>query len=259
MSTGKASAKLCTNQLLTSSYVDTATIGSYSISEESVATLDVTYTTGAAETNNSMEFRLLFSYNGEDWVSETYSALASGVNTLAPMSHTIAGASAATAYTVQYVVPFCSRNFKVQIKESGVSANYGTASIVVTVAAASGQERNAQQITVGAVVGGATSANQLLEIADLDAITATLGSKTDAKNSATDATSVSTVSVLKEISYMGQVGNSLVPDKYDYIALTYTGSNLTGVVFKTGGAGGSTVSTLTLAYTGSVLDSVTKT
>lgn len=51
----------------------------------------------------------------------------------------------------------------------------------------------------------------------------------------------------------------LVPAAYDYIALSYTGDNLTGVVFKSGGSGGTTVATLTLAYTGSVLDSVTKT
>jgi len=56
-----------------------------------------------------------------------------------------------------------------------------------------------------------------------------------------------------------QVINSLIPAEYDYISLSYTGSNLTGVVFKTGGSGGTTVSTLTLAYTGSRLDSVTKT
>ena len=52
--------------------------------------------------------------------------------------------------------------------------------------------------------------------------------------------------------------NSLVPDAYDYIALSYTGSNLTSVVFKTGGSGGTTVATLVLVYTGAVLDSVTK-
>lgn len=56
-----------------------------------------------------------------------------------------------------------------------------------------------------------------------------------------------------------QTLNSLVPSKYDYISLGYTGTNLTTVVFKTGGSGGTTVSTLTLAYTGSRLDSVTKT
>ena len=71
--------------------------------------------------------------------------------------------------------------------------------------------------------GAATSANQALELAELQAL------------------------------------NSLIPATYDYIALSYTGDNLTGVVFKSGGSGGSTVSTLTLAYTGAVLDSVTKT
>jgi hypothetical protein len=49
-----------------------------------------------------------------------------------------------------------------------------------------------------------------------------------------------------------------IPD-HDYIALSYTGINLTGVVYKTGGAGGTTVATLTLAYDGSDnLTSVTK-
>ena len=57
-----------------------------------------------------------------------------------------------------------------------------------------------------------------------------------------------------------EVINSLVPTKYDYISLSYTGSNLTGVVFKNGGSAGSTASTLTLAYDGSNnLTSVTKT
>lgn len=47
--------------------------------------------------------------------------------------------------------------------------------------------------------------------------------------------------------------------KHDYISLGYTGSNLTSVVYKTGGSGGTTVATLTLAYDGSSnLTSVTK-
>jgi hypothetical protein len=54
--------------------------------------------------------------------------------------------------------------------------------------------------------------------------------------------------------------NSLVPKSYDYISLSYTGSNLTGVVFKIGGSGGTTVATLVLAYDGSNnLQTVTKT
>ena len=47
--------------------------------------------------------------------------------------------------------------------------------------------------------------------------------------------------------------------EHDYIALSYTGTNLTGVVYKTGGSGGTTVGTLTLAYDGNDnLISVTK-
>ena len=47
--------------------------------------------------------------------------------------------------------------------------------------------------------------------------------------------------------------------EHDYISLSYTGGNLTGVVYKTGGSGGTTVGTLTIAYDGSDnLISVTK-
>ena len=53
--------------------------------------------------------------------------------------------------------------------------------------------------------------------------------------------------------------SGLVPHEYDYIALSYTGDNLTGVVYKIGGSGGTTVATLVLAYTGAVLDTITKT
>jgi len=54
--------------------------------------------------------------------------------------------------------------------------------------------------------------------------------------------------------------SGLVPHAHDYISLSYTGTNLTGVVYKTGGSGGTTVATLTLGYDGSdKLISVTKT
>ncbi len=66
--------------------------------------------------------------------------------------------------------------------------------------------------------------------------------------------------ILDSIKTQLETLNSLVPSNYDYISLSYTGSNLTGVVFKTGGSGGTVVSTLTLAYDGSDnLISVTKT
>jgi len=58
------------------------------------------------------------------------------------------------------------------------------------------------------------------------------------------------------INFLG----GLIPHAYDYIALSYTGSNLTGVVYKTGGSGGTTVATLALTYDGSDnLETITKT
>lgn len=55
-----------------------------------------------------------------------------------------------------------------------------------------------------------------------------------------------------------QTINSLTPSTYDYIALAYTGTDLTTVTYKLGGSGGTTVATLTLAYSSSVLQSVTR-
>ena len=52
--------------------------------------------------------------------------------------------------------------------------------------------------------------------------------------------------------------NPLVPEKYDYISITYSGSNISRVIYKTGGASGTTVAILNLAYTGSNLTSVTR-
>lgn len=76
---------------------------------------------------------------------------------------------------------------------------------------------------------------------------------------ATSSNQTSTNTKLDTLYTSLQTINSLTPSIYDYIALSYTGSDLTSVVYKNGGSGGTTVSTLTLAYTSSVLQSVTKT
>lgn len=67
-----------------------------------------------------------------------------------------------------------------------------------------------------------------------------------------------TVTSANQLKVFDNVANSLVPSQYDYVSLGYTGDNLTTVLYKNGGSGGTLVSTLTLAYTGSVLISVTK-
>lgn len=65
------------------------------------------------------------------------------------------------------------------------------------------------------------------------------------------------ITVSNEVEIKNDSGNPVpvvtgleIPE-HDYIALSYTAGNLTGVVYKTGGSGGTTVATLTLAYDGS--------
>jgi hypothetical protein len=53
-----------------------------------------------------------------------------------------------------------------------------------------------------------------------------------------------------------EIVGGLVPFPHDTIELSYTGSNLTGVVYKLAGA---TLATLTLSYTGSNLTSIVRT
>ena len=54
------------------------------------------------------------------------------------------------------------------------------------------------------------------------------------------------------LAVLDPVSNSLVPSSYDYINLAYDGSsNLTTAIFRTGGSGGTAVSTLVLTYDGS--------
>ena len=59
-------------------------------------------------------------------------------------------------------------------------------------------------------------------------------------------------SVMFDVHIEGGVGNPLVSEQYDHITLTYNvGNYLTGVVYRTGGAGGTVVASLSLTYDGS--------
>lgn len=97
--------------------------------------------------------------------------------------------------------------------------------------------------------GAATEATLAAVSAKLPA---TLGAKSAAQSLAvTLAADGAGVSALTSIAGMA------VP-AHDHIALGYTGDNLTTVTYKTGGSGGTTVATLTLAYSGSTLTSITR-
>ena len=54
------------------------------------------------------------------------------------------------------------------------------------------------------------------------------------------------------------LGGFLVP-AYDYIEFGYTGSDVTAVTYKTGGASGTVVASLSLSYSGENVTSVTRT
>lgn len=98
-------------------------------------------------------------------------------------------------------------------------------------------------------VSGTVSANQS-GTWNINNISGTVSLPTGAATSANQTTTNNHLAAL----------NSLTPTQYDYINCTYTSGNLTGVVYKSGGSGGTTVSTLTLTYdVNNNLTSVTKT
>jgi hypothetical protein len=75
---------------------------------------------------------------------------------------------------------------------------------------------------------------------------------------------ISGITLGAEVEVTNDNGNPLpvvqglsIPE-HDYIALSYSGSTLTGVTYKASGISGTTVGTLTLTYSGSTLLSVTK-
>jgi hypothetical protein len=100
-----------------------------------------------------------------------------------------------------------------------------------------------------------------VKVADLPAIELTVSDIQIGAVEIKDGTGASRASVNSSgaLSVLDMVANSLVPSVYDYIELSYSGSNVSQVIYKNGGTGGITVSTLNLGYdTASNLTSVLK-
>jgi len=133
----KVSMSVASSQTLTNSYVVgddiTARANAWiSVYGEDVGSLTLVYTTGAAETNNSIEFKLEFSTDGTTWFQEQKSAESSGVNVLSAVEHRVAGAAAATAYYSLYNFQIVAKYMRVSFKETGVAANYGNVTCNIT-------------------------------------------------------------------------------------------------------------------------------
>lgn len=88
--------------------------------------LDVQYTTGGSETNNSVDIILEDSPDNVSWYRLTNEAASSGTSTLTQREFTFVGASAATTYSFSYRIDISYKFLRISCKESGVSSNAGT-------------------------------------------------------------------------------------------------------------------------------------
>jgi len=137
---------------------------------------------------------------------------------------TVASTKALTAtHTVDLNVPLRASYYRVRFVNGG--ADQGA----FRVFAAQTQSGAAGQTTDGAGAVGVSAGSGTI----VDGAIATLGSKTDAKSTATDSTSVSAMQVLKQISASAQAGTantgSSVPTGAIYAGAN-SGGNLTGII-----------------------------
>ena len=84
------------------------------------------YTTGAGETNNSVEIKLENSPERTNFYQLMNESASGGTSTLTQREFTFVGASAATAYAFSYRLDTSYEHMRISIKESGVGTNKGT-------------------------------------------------------------------------------------------------------------------------------------
>lgn len=109
------------------------------------------------------------------------------------------------------------------------------------------------------IAGDTTSIDGKITAVDTGNVTvASSALPTGAATSANQTTGNASLSTIQSdiTALNAKLASSLVPEVYDYIALTYVAAGagvgeIETVVYKTGGAAGTTVATLTLAYDGS--------
>ncbi|MCW2276396.1 hypothetical protein GJ654_18890 [Rhodoblastus acidophilus] len=109
------------------------------------------------------------------------------------------------------------------------------------------------------VIGGVTiSGTPSVSVSESVAVTGTFWQATQPISAATLPLPTGAATSAKQDDLKAAIAGMSIP-VHDYIGLGYTGGNVTTVTYKTGGASGTTVATLTLAYDGSNnLTSITK-
>ena len=181
------------------------------------------------ETNQAIKVNIVASTGG---ASNTVDVAAVGG------SPTATNAGAADAGTQRVVIATDQATLPVDIQDTEIAVSLDHTEDSVTIYT---PNNNTTAIPVSA--SGTVSVN------NFPATQAVTGPLT---NSELRASAVTT-----SVDNFSEISGLSIP-AHDYIALSYTGGNLTGVEYRTGGSTGTIVGTLTLAYSGTDLISVTK-
>jgi len=172
-------------------------------------------------------------------VSGGSSGVASDTNLKDVGGNTVAtGAGAANTGTQRVVIASDQSTLPVDIQDTEIAVSLDHTEDSVTIYT---PNNNTTAIPV--------SASGTVSVDNFPATQAVTGPLT---NSELRASAVTT-----SVDNFSEISGLSIP-AHDYIALSYTGGNLTGVEYRTGGATGTIVGTLTLAYSGTDLISVTK-
>jgi len=98
------------------------------------AILNIAYTMGAAETGNSLNFKIEFSTNGVTYHQDISQTTASGAATLYKLEYTFAATGAAGTYDyIRFPLPIAEGYAKIWVKETGIAANGGLCYVTATV------------------------------------------------------------------------------------------------------------------------------
>lgn len=129
---GSKSGTTRTSVALTNAYDAAGKTKIFNTGGFSKVNFDILYTTGAGETNNSIEVRLEGSPDGTNFYRLVNESVSDGTSTLKEREFTFVGAAAATAYAISLPVDVVYKYMRISVKESGVAANAGTVYVEAT-------------------------------------------------------------------------------------------------------------------------------
>ena len=129
---GSKSGTTRTPVTLSSGYdVTTDSVKIFETGGFSKVNFDILYTMGASETSNSIEMRVEVSPDRTNWYRLPNESNSSGTSTLTAREFTFVGTNGTTA-TISIGLDSFYKFMKVAVKETGVSANAGTAYVEAT-------------------------------------------------------------------------------------------------------------------------------